>query len=471
MSDNFYLQLEQFGSHTALLNSDGKETSYEGLARAVDELVININNRSLVFCVCSNSISFLEGYLGFLRGGHVVAMLPNQIKPERFWDLVNNYHPNFVWLPHERVAELNVSECESQASNSEYELLVLTETIIAMHADLALLLFTSGSTGSPQTVRLSYTNIGSNAVAIADGLALKDSDRAFTTLPVNYTYGLSIVHSQLAIGGSIFFNESAITERNFWSDLKASRATTFGGVPYTYEMLDRFGLKRLNDSNVHLLTQAGGRLDPKLVSSISVEAAAMGINFCVMYGQTEATARMSILRADEVSTHASSIGKPLENCSFKIVDPHTGNTLPRGESGQLEFYGPNVSMGYAQKSDDLKLGDLNLGRVETGDIAYEDEDGFYYIIGRLKRFIKLNGIRINLDDIEAYLNGLGIMAACVGTDEGVTVFIHSDEAEDLIKKTIAKFISIRSGMVSVQRIPAIPRTDAGKIMYSELRGA
>lgn len=470
MSENFYLDLEHFGTRTALLNSNEIEVSYETLSQTIDALVVNIETRSLVFCICSNSISFLEGYLGFLRSGHVVVMLSEQVKHENFWKLVRSYQPNFAWLPRMHKSALGVDKYEVRTSNFEYELLALSKSRIDMHKDLALMLFTSGSTGSPQTVRLSYSNIVSNAADIADGLALRETDRAFTTLPMNYTYGLSIVHSALAVGGSIFLNESAITERNFWSDLKLSKATTFGGVPYTYEMLNRFGIKRLAGTDVRLLTQAGGRLDHKLVASTHIEAAEIGIDFCVMYGQTEATARMSILKSHEIVTHESSIGKPLRNCSFEIVDTQTGNLLPRGEKGLLKFYGPNVSMGYAQVADDLELGDLNQGCIETGDIAYECEDGFYYIIGRLKRFVKLNGIRINLDDIESYLNGLGIVAACIGTDEGVTVFIQSDEAEDLIQKTIANYLSVRSGMVSVQRIPAIPRTDAGKIMYSELRG-
>lgn len=169
-------------------------------------------------------------------------MLPSNIELSRLKPLVELFQPNYIFAPTEVLGafELNVSQ-----KVFDFGFAQISKEPVVMHPDLSLLMTTSGSTGSPMLVRISHSNSLSNAVSIIESLSLKSTDRALTTLPMNYTYGLSIINSQLQIGGSLVVSDATIMDREFWTLVRESGATYFGGVPYTYQMLQRLGLKNL----------------------------------------------------------------------------------------------------------------------------------------------------------------------------------------------------------------------------------
>jgi acyl-coenzyme A synthetase/AMP-(fatty) acid ligase len=339
-----------------------------------------------------------------------------------------------------------------------------------MFDGLAVLMATSGSTGSPMMVRQSSMNVASNAESIVDSLGLTADDRALTTLPMNYTYGLSIINSQLHCGGSLVMTDASVMDRPFWTTAVDSRATYFGGVPYTYEMLARLGVERLRGSSIRMLTQAGGRLNPEVVRRLQSECNSIGIDFVVMYGQTEATARMSVLNSQSVAAKPGSIGRPIKGGSFRVIDPESGREMGFGETGELEYTGPNVALGYAENADHLSKGDEFHGRLLTGDLARFDEDGDFFIVGRRKRFVKLFGNRVSLDHVENSLRELGFENACTGDDDRLTVHVLDADRIDEIRAVTQNLVSVHKSAIVVRLTPDIPRNEAGKILYSSLEG-
>lgn len=410
-------------------------------------------------------IESVVGYVGVIRAQHVGLMLSAKIDEQKLLNLIESFQPNYLWLP---TASPIVVEYKTVFTYGRYQLVEISSEKWEMHINLALLMGTSGSTGSPMMVRQSSMNLLRNAESISQSLKLNSSDCALTTLPMNYTYGLSIINSQLHVGGSVVMSEATMMDRQFWNQVRDSGATYFGGVPYSYEMLNRIGVKRLKDSSIRMLTQAGGKLSNDLVTKLATTCRELGIAFHVMYGQTEATARMSVLSSENVLEHPSSIGQPIPDGMFRILDLDSERELPPGEVGELEYRGPNVTMGYASCVSDLQKADELAGVLRTGDLATVDTDGFYYIVGRRKRFIKLLGNRVNLDDIDNFLATHGYETASTGNDDHLTVHAVNPGEHEVLIKLICDFLSVHKTVLEIRDVVLIPRTEAGKVLFSML---
>ena len=457
--------IEKFGDQIALLETDRDEISFRSLTSISDKVASQIDQRSLVFCLTSNTVESVIGYVGFQRAGHVCLMLNSKIDEEKLLELIDSFEPNYVWAPTSRKLrnDLNIDYALDR-----YQLVRTSAVVHQLHADLTLLMGTSGSTGSPVMVRQSVMNLESNSRSIIQSLGLSRDDRAVTTLPMNYTYGLSIINSQLLAGGSVVMSESTLMDRTFWDQIEVHQPTYFGGVPYTYEMLNRIGLKKLGGSSIRMLTQAGGKLSSNLVSKIANESKDLDIEFCVMYGQTEATARMSVLPSNEVIQHPESIGRPIPGGTFKVVDLDSGVEVRTGEVGELVYSGPNVAMGYATSSNDLGREDEFNQLLHTGDLAKFDNKDLVYIVGRKKRFIKIYGNRINLEDVDNYLNRNGYEAVCTGKDDDLIVNVVSSSIKKMLAEEVARFLGVHKSSIAVREIDSIPRNDSGKILFSEI---
>lgn len=449
----------------ALIEHGLEPLSYSDLASHGLDFSSHLQHRSLVFCLCSNTIESVVGYVGVIRAQHVGLMLSAKIDEQKLSHLIQSFQPNYLWLP----TALPITVEHTTIFNyGRYQLVKISSVKPEMHTDLALLMGTSGSTGSPMMVRQSSMNLLRNAESISQSLKLNSSDCALTTLPMNYTYGLSIINSQLQIGGSVVMSEATMLDRLFWNQVRDSGATYFGGVPYSYEMLNRIGVKRLKDSSIRMLTQAGGKLSSDLVTKLATSCRELEIAFHIMYGQTEATARMSVLSSENVLEHPSSIGQPIPDGKFRILDLDNERELPTGEVGELEYRGPNVMMGYASCILDLQKANEFEGVLRTGDLAKVDSDGFYYIVGRRKRFIKLLGNRVNLDDVDNFLTTHGYETASTGNDDHLTVNAVNPGEHELLIDLISDFLSVHKTVIKIRNVELIPRSDAGKVLYSML---
>jgi long-chain acyl-CoA synthetase len=464
-----FTHLEKFASRTALVDDAGESWSYAALLSEADRIASYMEPRSIVVILCANDAPSVAFYVGALRRRVVPLMASVSTNINHIKALIEAYNPDFVWGPSSLVRSLALAVTVVSSRSGEHELVSLGHDACSggVDANLALLMSTSGSTGSPVFVRQSYLNLVSNTSSICQSLCMNEDDRAITTLPLHYTYGLSILNSHLHIGASISLTRASVTDRVFWDFLRASGANNFGGVPYTYEMLRRFGFGFLRNSSIRYITQAGGRLRAEWVSEICLACSEASKGFFVMYGQTEASPRMSVLPLLDAARHPSSIGRPIPGGSFWLEDEAERRLTEPGVIGELIYSGPNVALGYAISRADLARGDDFQGILRTGDLGSIDKGGLVTIVGRKKRFVKMFGNRINLEDIEISLRSKGIDSACVGSDERITVYTEKACDAEYIVKLVCDLLQIHRFAVRVI-VSTLPRAESGKIMYSKL---
>ena len=338
-----------------------------------------------------------------------------------------------------------------------------------LNENLALLLTTSGSTGSPKFVRLSYKNLSSNAESIIDYLKISKKDRPITTLPMSYSFGLSIINSHLIAGAKILVTSKSLMEKSFWDFFRMSKATSMSGVPFTFEILKKLRFFRMETPYLKTLTQAGGKLNVDLLKEYADFCKLNNKDFYVMYGQTEATARISYVPPEKLLSKIGSIGLSIPGGNLSIVDENMQCIDDANIVGEIKYSGPNVSMGYASSQMDLIKGDDNFGELLTGDLAKKDEDNFYFIVGRKKRFIKIFGNRINLDEVEQILKPAFGEVACVGQDDKMIIYLTDESEIKNIKTLLREMIGINKTAYQIKTLRNIPKNNSGKILYSELR--
>jgi len=460
-------RFDQF-DRIALIQDSGISLTYQELHQYGQQIAGKIPERCLVFSLCSNSAGSIAGYTGFLNNRIVPLLLSSNMDMSLLKALIDTYLPAYIWAPQDMSSLL---PGRAVFSALDYALIQTGfEKSYPLHPELGLLLTTSGSTGSPKLVRQSYHNIKSNMKAIVQCLGLNETERPITTLPMNYTYGLSIINSHLYCGATILLTSVPIFDKRFWDFFNKHQGTSFGGVPFTYEMLDKTGFFRLNLPTLRTMTQAGGKLPVELQKKFVAWANNNGVRFVVMYGATEATARMSYLPPDKAAEKPGSIGIPIPGGKFFLLDENGLVITEPGQPGTLVYEGDNVTLGYAECGEDLIKGDENCGRLETGDVARFDEDGYFYIVGRKKRFLKIFGNRINLDEVEKLIDTRcgHVDCACAGTDERLYVFITDDAHKPEIDRLLFEKVGLNRATYRIVKLDSIPRNDAGKVLYSQL---
>lgn len=435
--------LAAHGSRVALASADG-EVDYAELAQRVDALARRIGPGRLLHVPAGNDVDSVVLYLAGLAARSVVLLTSRDGADAA--RAVERYDPDIVGRP---------------GSDDLLDLRRDTPAHV-LHPDLALLLATSGTTGSPKLVRLSRRGLVANAEAITQSLSLTAWDRAVTTLPVHYCYGLSVLNSHLLCGASVVLTERSVMEPEFWQLVREQGVTNFAGVPYTFELLDRVGFEDLALPSLRLVTQAGGRLDPDAVRRYGELGRRRGWDFVVMYGQTEATARMAYLPADLVLEHPGSIGTPIPGGSFTI-DPLTES---EPDVGELVYAGPNVMMGYAEHPRDLAAPAL-LHELRTGDLARRNDAGLFEIVGRKNRFAKVFGLRVDLAHLECLLDQGGVTACCVEVGGRLQVVYERDGRRP---SDVGRIAAAAAGLpvhaVHACEIRQLPRSASGKVDLS-----
>ena len=463
-------KLWDFSAHLGqiVLLSENRMMTYRELDTASSQVAVPVSPRSLVFLLARNSLAAIAGYVGFLQRRIVPVMVDAALDEELLTALRAAYRPSYAWVPATRAAAFAGREILRQAA---YVLLDLQEQDpFPLHEDLALLMPTSGSTGSPKLVRQSYANLAANTASIVDYLQIGAKDRAVTNLPLHYVYGLSVLNTHLAAGASVVVTERTLFDRAFWQLCRAHGVTNLNGVPYTYAMLKRLRFFDMELPALRMMTQAGGKLDPELHAAFAEYAARTGRAFFVMYGATEATARMGYLPAADAMRKTGAMGIAIPGGRFELVDEAGGVIEAEDTVGELVYYGANVTMGYAMSGADLVLGDTRGGRYETGDLARRDADGYYTVVGRKRRFLKLFGKRTNLQEVEHILrHHFGdIDVACAGRDDHLYTFVTDAGVAAEIVSFLSQKLGIHRSAFAVKCIAAIPKNPSGKTVYREL---
>lgn len=455
----------------ALRSDDGTQLSYGVLRREIIRIGEVLCGRSLIFCMCRNTPEAVCGYLAFLEAGSVSLLLGDRLDGEQLDHLIEIYKPAYIWMDPERTEYDAFSGSDPIVTMGSYCLYKTGYPQADMHEDLALLLSTSGSTGSPKLIRLSRNNLESNAESIAEYLELTQKERPVTSLPMQYTFGLSVINSHLHVGAEILMTDRSFVQQDFWDLVSENKATSFSGVPYTYELLHRIHFMERDDTDsLTSMIQAGGHLPVELQEIYGCWAREHGVRFYVMYGQTEATARMSYLPWEKCLEKIGSIGIAIPGGRFEIQDEDGRVITEPDVTGELVYYGPNVSLGYASCADDLAKPDERCGVLHTGDLAAFDDDGYYMIRGRLGRFVKIYGVRVGLDECENLLKSLDVDAefACIGVDDRLIIITDSEKSADA-PAYLADRLHLNIRAFEAVYDSQIPLTESGKKDYKAMK--
>lgn len=464
----FVEHLQKHNHSIALIDEDQREYSYLELSQIASSIAATLRNEdSLVFNLCLNSVTSIASYFACLdKINFAQLLLSHNINDCILVDLIESYKPTYIFMPSDRSTPQGYTLLKSMGKFDILE--SLTKYNHSIHTDLCLLLSTSGSTGTPKLVKISRQNLMSNACSINEYLQISSRDRPVTTLPMSYALGLSIINSHLIAGACVVLNNLSVTDRGFFDVLDKLKPTTFGGVPFTFEMLDRVGFTKKNFPYLRYLCQAGGKLKKHTFDSFTSYCLQNDIKFYVMYGQTEATARMSYVPWKFCIEKRSSIGIPIPGGKLSLIAEDKSEVCSDGEIGELVYTGANVSMGYSLGPVDLSEPDQNKGTLYTGDLAKRDSDGFYEIVGRKKRFLKICGTRFQLDHIEEYLYESGVISACTGVDESLIVFITNESSTEFVKNILISNFSLNLRYFSIKIIKEIPRNEYGKVDFAQL---
>lgn len=458
-----FLQLdEKDPSRIAVIDDSGESLTYGSLCSYADELRKVLPYRTLVFLLAENCIGSLIGYTSFLNNHVVPLILSNKTEKTLFDNLYSTYQPEYLWLPTSRTAEFGQ---EPLYSAFGYSLIKTDNPTPELFEDLSLLLPTSGSTGSPKLVRHSYRNIEANAENVKNLFQITPSERAMGVLPMHYTMGLSVIASHLYAGATVLLCGKSLLDRGFWSMLKEQHATSFTGVPYSFELLSKLRFFRMDLPDLKIVTQGGGKLTEEMWQSLVDYAKDKGKKFIATYGQSECTARMAYLPAELAATKICSIGIAEPGGQLSIINHEGVETFEGEDSGEMVYRGENVTLGYAYSKEDLLKGDENHGIMHTGDLARRDADGCYYIIGRLKRFLKIFGLRIGLDEVENLIrSNYDTDCYCSGDDEKLLIKLTNPAVAEEIPHFIEEKTHLFYQRVNVEIVDKILRNETGKVI-------
>lgn len=416
--------------------------------------VKTLKDRQLAFLYLDNSLQSIGVLLGFLSANYTVALLSPSLNPAYKSSLENLYIPSSIYDPTRKGIMDYLPEGRHHVLQDP------GQADYSINASVNLLLTTSGTTGSPKFVKLSSDNLYENARSIADYLPILPSDVTPLNLPVNYSYGLSVLTSHMLIGGTLLCSLPNVLNPSFWKIFRSRECTSLAGTPDMYEYLKKIGFLNWDLPSLRYFTQAGGKFHPSQVGEYASFAENHGISFFVMYGQTEATARMSYLDPVLALVHPDSIGQPIPGGKFRVQE----------DTNELIYSGPNVFGGYATSRFDLS--EYNSPEeLHTGDLARVDENGLYYITGRIKRICKIHGVRINLDEIESKLHDYfpGHIFKCAEVESGVLVcsLDNNPDKSDLLN-WFKEFLSVPQNSIRFLKVDSFPVLSNGKTDYQNL---
>ena len=447
----------------AAIDDGGGQLTYGELTSLCAGIAPVLPGRELVFCLCENRVGALAGFLALYDNRAVCLLLSASIDKGLLDSLCQTYRPSFFWMPEEKAAE---TPYEAVFRYRGYALCRTGSRAPEMHPDLSMLMTTSGTTGSPKLVRHKYGNIESNARNVAKVFGWTASDRGIIDLPMQYTMGLNVILSHLYAGATVLLVAANLMSPLYWKFIKEQRGTDFTGVPFSYQILQRLRFMRMDLPHLTTLAEGGGKLPDDLFEAFARYAEDKGKRFFATFGTTETSARLAYLPPEDALTHIGSIGHAIPGGRLLLVDDDGTEITDADVEGELRYEGPNVTMGYGTSIEDLRKGDEFLGVYMTGDIARRDADGYYYIVGRKKRFLKLFGLRVSLDQSERIISEhFGIECACTGDDERMRIYVTRPDLCDSVKELIVAKTGLKASSFEVTAIDAIPRFESGKVNY------
>lgn len=418
----------------------------------------------LLLIAIKGRLAFSLTYLAALRSKTPVLIVDPDINPSQLMELSHRFQPKAI-----------VSDSEFHPESWEHVGSAYGATIYynpdknfyEINPNLATLMPTSGSTGAPKCVRVSFGNLLASTSSIGKYLGLDPSRRLITSLPLHYTYGLSLLHLALGFRIPLVLSESSVISREFWEEFTMYAVTDFSGVPFQYELLLRAGIPESALRQIKCMTQAGGRLAPSKTLHFLELADKYKFNYFTMYGQTEATPRISFVPPGSALSKLGSAGVAIPGGQLSIDITSSNSSEDGYKIGEVVYSGPNVCLGYASDFTELSLGDQFKGTLRTGDLGYLDEDGFLFLSGRSGREVKVSGKRVNLESLESMLEPLTKEVVVLGAEDKIVV-IASGTDEKSIRVTLREKVAVHPSKISIYIVQEIPRLTNGKIDYQSL---
>lgn len=450
----------------AIKDDSGYTLSYADVSRTIKEFDALNLPRSVIFCLCENCAGSLIGYMAFENNKQVPLLLGAGLDEGLRSNLESMYTPSYYWVPERKAEEI---KGEKVFSAYGYVLLKTEYEPYPLNDKLSMLLTTSGSTGSPKLVRHKYGNLEANAENVAKVFSWRpDEEIGICDLPMNYTMGLNVINSHLVVGATVLMVKANLMDPDFWEFIKVNGGTSFCGVPFSYEVMRRVGFDKMDLPKLYTLAEGGGKLTDKMFKWIATYAKENGKRFCATFGTSETSARMAFLDPELALDKIGSMGKAIPNGELFLLDEAVGEDGT--VTGELGYRGPNVTMGYALNKEDLQKDDEFCGEYHTGDIAKRDAEGFYFIIGRKGRFLKLFGLRVSLDETERILKTQypNVDFCCTGDDKRMNIFVTDAGLRDEIIPFISGKTNLHNSAFRVFVIDEIPRNDYGKVKFAEL---
>jgi len=423
-------------------------------------------DRILVGCVLSPPSSI--AYLGAIYAGLVAVPIEEAILISSLPELLKATQARALWTEEKSrikgtedpgVLELHGYREERTTSP--------TPPVSCAENDVAVLVATSGSTGVPRFVMVTHGNLIANTEAIISSQNLGQDERAMLILPLSYCFGASVLHTHLYQGGGVVFDRRFMFPDKVLRAIQKYQCTTFAGVPTVYNiLLRRSNLRSIPMPSLRRFLQAGGPLAPQRVAEM--RAAVPTAKFYVMYGQTEATARISYLDPQHLDEKLGSAGRPLDNLTVRIVDEE-GRELPAGQTGEVTVKGPSITPGYLDEPEETRR-TFKRGWLQTGDLGHLDTDGYLWIDGRKGTFLKVRGVRVSFAEVEAKVAAVPGVYECVATavphseaGEALALYVVPDKGATGVLDQIRRSLPPYWTCQSIQIVSEIPKTARGKV--------
>lgn len=449
----------------AVKDNEGISLSYGTLIDHINKFYPNLKRRSVAFILCKNTVGSLLGYLSLVEKDVVPLMLSDKIDRELLNTLLETYTPAYLWVPMEK----NQFHYQVVYEQYGYALLETGQEEYPINEKLQILMTTSGSTGSPKLVRYKKGNLEANAKNVAIAFGWTKNERPICDLGMQYTMGLNVINTHLYVGATVLLTTYNLFSSEFWDYLKGERATNFTGVPFSYDIFARLHFERMHLPYLTTLSQGGGKLTDKRFVWLADYAKKNNKRFIASFGTTETSARMAMLPSELAESKIGSIGKAIPEGELFLIDSEGNILSDLVAEGEMCYKGPNVTMGYGLCREDLNKGDEWNGVYHTGDLARRDEDGCYYVTGRLSRFLKLLSYRVSLDQCERLIQEqFNIECACTGTDQRMDIYITDTNKVREVQEFVANKTGLFKNLFKVFVIENIPRNDSGKVKYKEL---
>lgn len=451
----------------ALISEHGQIITYNDLEKLSITYLEKLEPNSVCILICDSSATATIFYVGLIRKKITTILLDSNQDSQKIRKVISSYSPNYIISPIligdfpeiyvgiETLKEFSVYENKSEKHELGLE-------------GISLCLTTSGSTGSSKFVKLSLENIQSNTRSIISAIDIDSNQTTITTMPMNYSYGLSVINTSLESGGKLIINRSQVTEKSFWQKVVEHRVNTISGVPYIYEQLSRISPDFLSKTEIEKFTQAGGKLSNFVRDHFRMIVSETKIKFYVMYGQTEATARIAVLPPDDFLQFDDAIGYAIPGGKLTICDSSGAKIESPWTTGEICYEGPNVFRGYATERKDLVQDQEQNPYLMTGDLGYFDSEGRYYISGRSKRIAKLLGNRLNLEEIEQMLREIGFETVCIEHQNKLGVISLACELPQDAKINLLKYLGINPSLAVFKSTSSFPRLASGKLDYASL---